>query len=74
MDGLAYISAVRRTPYIDPVGAEFFFYFFRGGSLCIVALVLLSLSLGRGRLFLVIVDMIALYFWFSYLSTQVMLH
>jgi hypothetical protein len=74
IDGLAYLLAIFRTPHIDPTGSEFFFYFFGGGSLGIVALVLLSLGLGRGRVFLVLIDLIALYLWFSYVSFQVMLH
>lgn len=47
---------------------------FGGGSLGIIALVLLGLDSGRGRVVLVLLDLIALYLWFSYVSFQVMLH
>jgi len=71
---LAYLLATLRTPHIDPTGSEFLFYMFGGGSLGIIALVLLSLGSGRGRVVLVLLDLIALYLWFSYVSFQVMLH
>ena len=74
VDGLAYVAAIFRTPHIDPTGSEFFFYFFGGGLLGIVALLLLSLGLGRTKVLLVLIDLIALYLWFSYMSFQVMLH
>jgi hypothetical protein len=74
VDGLAYLLATLRTPHIDPTGSEFFFYMFVGGPLGIIALVLLSHGSGRGRVVLVLRDLIALYLWFSYVSFQVMLH
>ena len=74
IDGLAYVLAISRTPHIDPTGSEFFFYFFGGGLIGMIALPLLSLGLGRAKVLLVPINLIALYLWFSYVSFQVMLH
>jgi hypothetical protein len=58
----------------DPTGNEFFFYFFGGGSLCFIALLLLCVGRGRGRLLLVLIDLIGVYLWFAYVTFQAMLH
>jgi hypothetical protein len=74
VDTPIYVLAKVRTPHIDPTGYEFYLYFFGGGLICIVALPLLAIGLGRGQILLLLVDVIGLYLWFSYFTFQVMLH
>jgi hypothetical protein len=74
VDALMYVLAGLRTPHIDPTGYEFFLYFFGGGSLCMLALLFLGIGFGRGRTLLVLFGVVGLYFWFSYVTFQVMLH
>lgn len=74
IDALAYILAVLRTPHIANTGFEFSMYLFGGGSLCVIALLLLGFGSGKWKLPLIVIDLAGMYCWFSYVGLQIMKH
>lgn len=74
IDALAYILALLRTPHIDPTSFEFSAYLWGGMPLCIAALLLLSCGTGKWQTLLVVIDLIGMYLWLSYIGLQIMTH
>jgi hypothetical protein len=74
MDLLLYLSAILRTPHIDPASPEFFTYYTGGIVINVLALILACFGSSWNRTAVLLSGLALTYLWISYIGIETMKH